>query len=186
MTTRISEKVHKVYIRTSCILLVLASSMIASAALADQQATTVEAESNTYAQLSDLKSFAGVNSILKKSWLDINGIAYHFDRSREHNERNWGLGLEVPTSDHTTWMIGTYKNSNWQRTDYLWYENTPWRLGPLQVGWMAGVATGYRSNPHSPMPVAGLAIVSRGKRIGVNVICLPPVVCAANVMLKVW
>lgn len=127
-----------------------------------------------------------VERALKSSWLSINGISYHFDRKNPHNERNWGLGLDIPLSDHSSLMIGRYKNSDWRQSNYAWYVNTPWSLGRVQLGWMAGLATGYHSNPNSPMFVGGLAATIRNDKVGVNVICLPPALCAANLTVKVW
>lgn len=127
-----------------------------------------------------------VERAIKSSWLSINGVSYHFDRKNPHNERNWGLGLDIPLSDHSSLMIGRYKNSDWRQSNYAWYVNTPWSLGKVQLGWMAGLATGYHSNPNSPMFVGGLAATIRNDKVGVNVICLPPALCAANLTVKVW
>jgi len=127
-----------------------------------------------------------IERALKNSWLSINGISYHFDRKNPHNERNWGLGLDIPLSDHSSLLIGRYKNSDWRQSNYAWFVNTPWSLGKVQLGWMAGLATGYRDNPLSPMLVGGLAATIRNDKIGVNVICLPPALCAANLTVKVW
>lgn len=142
--------------------------------------------SDSFDAKADKKFDFNIKSALKNSWLNINGISYHFDRKNPHNERNWGLGLEVPLSDHSSAMIGRYKNSDWKQTSYAWYVNTPWSIGKVQLGYMAGIATGYRDNPLTPMLVGGLAATIRNDRVGVNVICLPPALCAANLTVKVW
>lgn len=136
---------------------------------------------------SDKKRFDfDIKKALKNSWLSVNGISYHFDRKNPHNERNWGLGLDIPLSDHSSVMIGRYKNSDWKQTNYAWYVNTPWSIGKVQLGYMAGIATGYHEKPLSPMLVGGLAATIRNDKVGVNVICLPPALCAANLTIKVW
>ncbi len=128
-----------------------------------------------------------VKESFKNARVNINGISYHFDRTNEHNERNWGVGLELPVTENSAWMVGYYHNSNWRPTTYAWYVKTPWKVGPVHFGWMAGLATGYAPNNNfTPIPVAGLAATVRNDKVGVNLVCLPPEVCAVNLTIKVW
>lgn len=128
-----------------------------------------------------------VKESLKNARLNINGLSYHFDRTNEHNERNWGVGLELPVTENSAWNVGYYHNSNWRPTAYAWYVKTPWKAGPVHFGWMAGLATGYAPNNNfTPIPVAGLAATIRNEKVGVNFVCLPPEVCAVNLSIKIW
>jgi len=127
----------------------------------------------------------GLKDAFKNAWVDVNGVSYHFKREPKHNERNWGLGLTFPLSEKTAFAVGTYKNSNWRQTTYAWYEYTPWTIGPVKVGFLGGGVTGYRSG-NNVMPAAGLLFTTRSDKVGFNVVCLPPVMCAASVSFKVW
>jgi len=127
----------------------------------------------------------GLKDAFKNAWVDVNGISYHFKREPKHNERNWGVGLTFPLSEKTAVAVGSYKNSNWRQTTYAWYEYTPWTIGPVKVGFLGGGVTGYRSG-NNVMPAAGLLFTTRSDKVGFNVVCLPPVMCAASVSFKVW
>ncbi len=53
----------------------------------------------------------------------INGKAYHFDRSRNFNEKNWGFGFEYDFERSGNWIPlvtgSTFKDSNNQTSNYL-------------------------------------------------------------------
>src|SRR4051812_21705382 len=64
-------------------------------------------------------------------WANAGLLSYHFDRSRDHREQNWGLGAEyIFRRDHGL-MLGTYVNSESQHSKYLGYEWRPlhWQPG---------------------------------------------------------
>ncbi|MBS1992568.1 MAG: hypothetical protein JSS83_18750 [Cyanobacteria bacterium SZAS LIN-3] len=184
----------------SCLTLASAVTLLALAAPASAQTvdtaaqTTVQtaasADSNDKKTELKLPSFKdkfelGLENAFKNAWVDVNGVSYHFKRNPKHNERNWGVGLEFPVSDRSTVLVGTYNNSNWRQSNYVWYEYTPWHIGPVKFGLMGGGVTGYRSGMNV-MPVAGLAFTGGSDRVGFNIVCLPPVVCAASIKFKVW
>lgn len=53
----------------------------------------------------------------------INGKAYHFDRSRNFNEKNWGLGFEYNFEQRGSWIPlltgSSFKDSKNQTSNYL-------------------------------------------------------------------
>ncbi len=53
----------------------------------------------------------------------INGKAYHFDRSRNFNESNWGVGFEYDFEKSGNWIPlltgSSFKDSNNQTSNYL-------------------------------------------------------------------
>lgn len=53
----------------------------------------------------------------------INGKAYHFNRSRNLNESNWGVGFEYNFDKRGNWIPlltgSTFKDSNDQTSNYL-------------------------------------------------------------------
>jgi len=68
--------------------------------------------------------------------------SYHFDRTKDYNERNFGAGWERQKDD---WSIGTgfYRNSIDKTTLYALGGWTPFRVLGTRVGLAAGPATGY-------------------------------------------
>ncbi len=102
-------------------------------------------------------------------WLSASVASYHTDRSKDYNESNPGIGLEVSKGNHAA-GLGTYENSYYQQTVYLTYSYRPMHLGKVSVGGFVGLATGYES------PFIGGAVVSyEGKRFGGNLLIVPPV-----------
>jgi hypothetical protein len=128
-------------------------------------------------------------------WVNGGLLSYHFDRNKDYRERNWGLGAEVIFAPDHALTLGTFLNSENQRSHYLGYEWRPLHWQPWDVNVSAGVAfsliDGYPTMNNegwflAPMPV--LAI--EGKRVGVNLILVPNfnhgAALAAQLKLKVW
>lgn len=69
----------------------------------------------------------------------VGGFSYHGDRTKNHNEENWGAGVQVGD-----YILYTYYNSNYSQTvvlakDFMY--STP--INGLSLGGMFGIATGY-------------------------------------------
>lgn len=58
-----------------------------------------------------------------KLYLAINGLSYHFDRTKDYNETNLGYGLEYDFPIDDVWVGfiagGTFRDSNNQDSNYL-------------------------------------------------------------------
>ncbi|MCW9025123.1 MAG: hypothetical protein OQK73_10645 [Gammaproteobacteria bacterium] len=56
-------------------------------------------------------------------YLAINGLSYHFDRTKKYNETNLGYGLEYDFKLDESWIGfaagGTFRDSNNQDSNYL-------------------------------------------------------------------
>ena len=74
--------------------------------------------------------------------LVVHTVSYHFDRSQEWNERNFGLGLRHDHGDGYSSQIGTYPNSYNRRTWYL-IGQKEWPVMSFHAGVFAGAVTGY-------------------------------------------
>jgi len=99
--------------------------------------------------------------------------AYHFDRHKNYNERNFGLGLERQYSDTWAGSVGYYRNSYYRTTYYFFAAYTPLRLGEWRFGAFFGGVTGYENHP-SPW-LTGVATMDYG-RIGLNLVLAPSAV----------
>lgn len=99
--------------------------------------------------------------------------SYHFDRSKEYNERNGGIGLERRYSDNWSGSVGYFRNSFNRDTLYLFAGYTPIRYRDWRLGVVFGGVTGY-DNRVSPW-ITGVATRDFG-RFGVNLVFAPAAV----------
>jgi len=107
-------------------------------------------------------------------WLVGSGASYHFDRSKDYNERNWGVGFEWGLVRDTRAILGTYLNSHGQQSTYGGVAWTPLALGPARAGAILGAVDGYENvrNGHVFPMGSLLATLERG-RFGVNLLAAP-------------
>lgn len=93
--------------------------------------------------------------------------SYHYDRSKDYNESNFGLGIERRYSDECAWSVGYFKNSLYRNTVYVFAGYTPYRYMGWRYGVVVGAVTGYESGV-SPW-LTGVATRDYG-RFGVNIV----------------
>lgn len=109
-------------------------------------------------------------------WVNAGGISRHFDRTKNFNERNEGLGVEYRWRDDASVMLGQYRNSMRDTTHYAALNYQPLQFGPLKVGASIGVMDGYRLMRNGGNFFAALPMVTyEGERFGVNVGVIPNV-----------
>jgi hypothetical protein len=109
-------------------------------------------------------------------WLNVGGFSRHFDRKRDHNEHNLGLGIEYRTSPELSYMAGSYYNSVRKNTTYAAVNWQPWSVGPFKVGAAIGLMNGYPAVNRGGSFFAALPMASyEGRRFGVNVGFIPTV-----------
>lgn len=133
----------------------------------------------------------------RQVWLNPGFFSWHFDRTRDFREDNWGVGVEVvPAPDHAV-MAGNYINSDRERSRYAAYQWRPLHWRPYDIDVSAGIALGvFDGYPKMnnggwfivPLPV--LAI--EGKRLGVNLSIVPTIddrvdgAVVLQIKLRVW
>jgi hypothetical protein len=128
-------------------------------------------------------------------WLNAGLLSYHFDRSKNYNETNLGLGAEALLAPDHAVMAGFYKNSEREHSRYLGYQWRPlhWQPGGVRVSAGVGISAidGYPTMSNrgwflAPMPM--LAI--EGEKLGANLIIVPNVkhggAVAVQLKLRVW
>ena len=75
-----------------------------------------------------------------------------------------GIGLLCPIANNTRFAVGTYHNSVRAQSNYAAAVWQPLQLGPVRVGAMTGVVTGYRrdiTHPTNPDARMGLQLALR-------------------------
>lgn len=91
----------------------------------------------------------------------------HFDRDKNYNESNFGLGLERKVSDDWSISAGYFRNSFDRQTEYVFAGYTPVEIMGWRTGLVMGGVTGYEDGV-SPW-FTGIAMRDYG-RIGVNLV----------------
>lgn len=98
--------------------------------------------------------------------LVLNVSSYHFDRSRDLNERNPGIGIRA-----SDWNIGYYLNSHKHYSAYALRSYL--RGDDVQYGVFAGGVTGYEYA--AIVPSFGAQLLARYGDYGLNLMVVPSV-----------
>ena len=130
-------------------------------------------------------------------WLNPGFLSWHFDRSKDFREDNWGVGAEgVLTPDHAV-MAGNYINSDRQRSRYAAYQWRPLHWRPydidVSVGIAVGVFDGYPKVNDGGWFAALLPLLAiEGRRLGANISIVPTIkdelhgAVLLQIKLRVW
>jgi hypothetical protein len=105
-------------------------------------------------------------------WLDGGFATYHFNRDKDLNGANPGLGAEYRVSDTTAITAGRFYNSDRRHSLYAGAIWQPYSLGPVRLGVVAAAFNGY---PHmrdggwfpALIPVATIEFARVGVNLGV-------------------
>src|SRR3990167_5006422 len=71
-------------------------------------------------------------------YIAITTTSYHFNREKDYNEKNFGIGAERSYAADWRGHAGAYRNSLDRATIYALASYTPSRLGKWQVGGAGG------------------------------------------------
>ena len=107
--------------------------------------------------------------------------SWHFDREKDYNENNLGLGLEHRLSENWSVSTGFFRNSFYRNTNYLFAGYTPIEISGWRAGVVMGGVTGYEEGM-SPW-FTGVATRDFG-RIGINIV-LSPVGMALQLKVRI-
>lgn len=105
----------------------------------------------------------------KEFWLDSGFATYHFDRDKNLNGSNGGIGAEYRFRGDLAATAGRFYNSDRQYSNYAGAIWQPFAIGPVRLGAVVAAFNGY---PHmrdggwfpALIPVATIEY----KRFGVN------------------
>lgn len=86
------------------------------------------------------------------SWYTFPLVSKHTHTETKHNQQNFGVGYETDAWGRN-WQIGTYKNSYWKQSTYLFTELTSFRVTDrIRFRINGGLVTGYQ-RPIIPMAI---------------------------------
>lgn len=133
--------------------------------------------SGDWARCQSYGPFELIPTIAKSElWLNPGLYSYHFDRGRDFNSANYGLGAEYKFSSVASITIGTYRNSYYDQSNYIGAYWQPIAVGPIHLGFVAGGFNGY-SNTHAGgwFPAILPAITWEGQLVGFNLLVIPTI-----------
>jgi len=93
--------------------------------------------------------------------------SWHFDRDKNYNESNFGLGIEQRLNQEWSISAGYFRNSFDRHTNYAFVGYTPVEVMGWRTGIVAGGVTGYEDGI-SPW-FTGVATRDFGS-IGINIV----------------
>jgi hypothetical protein len=107
-------------------------------------------------------------------WLDSGFLTAHFNRDKNLNGENHGLGAEYRFSGTMAATAGRFYNSDRAWSNYAGVIWQPYAIGPVRLGAAVAAFNGYphmRDGGWFPAVVPTLSIVYR--RVGVNIGIVP-------------
>jgi hypothetical protein len=107
-------------------------------------------------------------------WLDSGFATYHFNRGKDLNGANWGLGAEYRFSGTMAVAAGRFKNSDREYSSYAGVIWQPYALGPVRLGAAIAALNGYpRMRDGGWFPALVPTLTWESPRVGVNVGVIP-------------
>lgn len=107
-------------------------------------------------------------------WLDSGFVTAHFNRDKDLNGANRGLGAEYRFSGTMSAAAGRFYNSDREWSSYAGVIWQPYSLGPLRVGAAIAAFNGY---PHMReggwFPALVPTLTYEYRRVGVNIGIVP-------------
>ena len=113
---------------------------------------------------------------LARTWINPGFYSYHFERDKNLNNVNTGLGIEVPLTDVYSVTAGVFENSDRATSHYLGLYVMPFDIGPFKAGAVVGGFNGYPNANHGGWFPAIIPVVAlEGRQLGLNVSFVPTV-----------
>lgn len=122
---------------------------------------------------------AAAGAACAQDWIAVHGLAKHLDGRIHCNSTTSGLGFERGVTAAFRTIAGFYRNSNCRYSAYAGAAYLPIEVGPVRLGGLAGLVTGYRM---SPLPAAGFVAAFEWRRFGIDVVLIPPYNESGNVL----
>ncbi|MBU1235433.1 MAG: hypothetical protein KJ634_00100 [Gammaproteobacteria bacterium] len=111
---------------------------------------------------------------LGELWLNAGMYSYHYDRDRNLNDSNSGLGAEYRFSTVASVTAGRFYNSDRQYSNYAGFYYQPWAIGPVRIGAVVGGFNGYPRMHDGGWFLAAIPVLSyEYGRVGLNVAIVP-------------
>ena len=114
------------------------------------------------------------NKPLNELWISPGFYSYHFDRDRNLNDSNPGIGAEYRFSTVASATAGRFYNSDRKYSNYAGVYYQPIALGPLRLGAVVGGFDGYPKMRNGGWFLAAIPVISvEYQRVGVIFAVIP-------------
>ncbi|MBJ7308814.1 hypothetical protein ACFOLJ_25725 [Rugamonas sp. CCM 8940] len=111
---------------------------------------------------------------LSEVWLNAGFYSYHFQRDKNLNNSNPGIGVEYRFSSVASATAGRFYNSDRAYSNYAGVYYQPFAVGPVRVGVVAGAFSGYpKMHDGGWFPAVVPMLSFEYQRVGVNVALVP-------------
>jgi hypothetical protein len=111
---------------------------------------------------------------LGELWLNPGMVSYHFDRDKDLNGNNYGLGAEYRFSTVASVTAGRFHNSDRDYSNYAGIYYQPFAIGPVRIGAVVGGFDGYPRMRDGGWFMAAIPMLSyEYGRVGLNVAIIP-------------
>ena len=112
---------------------------------------------------------------LSKTWFNPGFYSYHFDRDKNLEDANPGLGIEYPINEQWSFTAGAFRNSDRERSKYIGVYFMPFEWQGVKFGAALGAFDGYpnyRDGNWFPAVIPTAAI--EWQHWGLNIGFVPP------------
>jgi len=111
---------------------------------------------------------------LNEVWINPGFYTWHFQRDKDLNGSNGGLGAEWRFSTVASATAGRFYNSDRAYSNYLGVYYQPWKVGPVRLGAVVGGFNGYpKMRDGGWFPAAIPTLSYEYERVGANVAIIP-------------
>lgn len=112
----------------------------------------------------------------KTWWFTAGGFSYHFANRDQLNQTHPGIGVEYHWLHDIAFVAGTYKNSNYNWSQYLGANWMPLQLGRFKLGATAQVANKYNeANNGGAFVFAAPTLSLESRHVGANLYVIPTI-----------
>jgi hypothetical protein len=114
------------------------------------------------------------NQPLRETWLNAGFLSWHFQRDKDLNGSNGGLGIEQRLSTVTALTAGRFYNSDRRYSNYAGVYYQPVAVGPFRFGAVVGGFNGYPKMRDGGWFLAAIPVASIEYRsVGLNLAFVP-------------
>ncbi len=111
---------------------------------------------------------------LGELWLNAGMYSYHYNRDKNLNDSNPGIGVEYRFSTVASVTAGRFYNSDRYYSNYAGLYYQPWAIGPVRIGAVVGGFNGYPRMHDGGWFLAAIPMLSyEYGRVGLNVAIVP-------------
>jgi hypothetical protein len=111
---------------------------------------------------------------LTELWLNLGFYSYHFQKEKDLNNRDFGLGGEYRFSTVSSVTLGLIDNSKRKTTHYAGWYWQPVGMGKVRLGAVAGAMDGYPNMRNGGWFVSVIPTASfEFNNVGLNLMYIP-------------